>query len=83
MYQVDVDPEAQPEVEGLPRDAALAFQELRVALETSPHTLGRSLRETPTANMRATAFGPDRRGLVYWYVVGDVRRVWVVRVFWI
>lgn len=83
MYRVDIDVEAQPELDALPPDAVAAFLELRTALETSPQTLGRPVRDTPTANMRWVPFGPSELGLVVWYVVERERRVSVVRVIWI
>jgi hypothetical protein len=83
VYRVEIDVEAQPEVDALPPAAAVAFLELRVVLETSPHTIGRPVRNTPTANMRSVAFGAGDRGLALWYTVEAERRVEVVRVAWL
>ncbi len=83
MYRVNIDVEAQPELDALPTEAVPAFLELLTALETSPSTVGEPVRDTPTANMRSLAFGPDGRGLAIWYVVEEERRVEVVRLFWL
>lgn len=80
MYNVDTDPEAQEQINALPREALSAYAEARTFLEVSPWE-GRSYnRRNPDAPMRTVTFGTA--GLITYLILDDQRRVDVLRVLW-
>lgn len=80
MYYVDTDPEAQDQVDALPRAALSAYAEARTFLEVSPWE-GRSYnRRTPDVQMRTITFGTA--GLITYLILEDQQRVDILRVLW-
>ncbi len=81
-YEVRVHPEAQDQVDALPRSGALAFQELITFLQVTPWSGNPANREHPERPMRTASFG-DGAGLATYLVLEQQQLVDVVRVQWI
>lgn len=80
MYDVDFDPPAELQRDGLPVEALTAFMELRATLETAPWN-GLRPANNPTGNMLSMPFGDF--GLVTYVVMEDRRLVYIVRITWL
>lgn len=80
MYSVDTDPDAQKQVDALPRVALESYAEARTFLEVTPWEGQSYNRRNPDAPMRTVMFGGA--GLITYLVLDDQRRVDILRVLW-
>lgn len=81
MYSIDTDPQAQRQVDALPREALTAYTEARALLEVDPWSGDPYHAQNPDAPMRTLPFGAG--GLVTYLILDDERRVDVLRVLWL
>ncbi|MDP9842671.1 hypothetical protein [Streptosporangium lutulentum] len=82
MYRVEHDPEALAQLDALPVEALPFYLELRAALETAPWGFPSASATNPDGPLRSAAFGDHKRGLAFFLILEDQRRVAVVKVLW-
>ena len=83
MYELETDPEAVGDLQGLPASALVPYAEALALLEVTPWSGEAYNRQRPDGNMRVVPFGPSREGLVVYLILEDQRRVAVLRVMWL
>jgi hypothetical protein len=83
VYELEVDPEAAGDVEGLPASALGLFAEVLSLLEIAPWSGQAYNRHRPDGNMRAVPFGANGEGFVVYLILEDQLRVAVLRVIWL
>lgn len=80
MYQLNVHPDAEPQIAHLPDEALGPLAELFALLETAPWS-GRPFGpQNPRANMLTHTFG--EAGLAVYFVLEEQREVHLLRVQW-
>lgn len=79
-YTVEVDPEAQKQIDALPHHAALALAEAVAVLELTPWSGHPIHTRNPKGPVRILPFGTA--GLATYLVLEDQRRVDLLRVVW-
>jgi hypothetical protein len=83
VYDVTTDEQSQPQVDALPADALAPFAEARTALEVAPWSGEPINNSYPDAPVRTLSFGPDHEGLVAYLIIENLRRVDILKVFWL
>lgn len=83
MYELEIDPEAAGDVEGLPASALVPYAEALSLLEVTPWSGQAYNRQRPDGNIRVVPFGPDSEGYVVYLILEDQLRVAVLRVMWL
>jgi len=82
MYSLDIDPEAQEQIDALPREAGLALAEVFAVLELTPWRGTPQNGNNPTGAMRRWYFGPNAAGQVVYLLIERDREVHVIMVQW-
>ncbi len=80
MYTVELDEDAQGQVDSLPSDALAGYTELRKSLETSPWSGQTYDGRRPDAPLRVRTFA--EWGMVAYLILEDQQRVDVLQVIW-
>lgn len=80
-YEVRIQPEAQEQLDALPRSGALAFQELITFMQLTPWAGDSVDKDYPDRPLRTASFG-DGAGLATYLVLEQQQLVDVVRVLW-
>lgn len=83
MYELETDPEAVDDLQGLPASALAPYAEVLSLLEVTPWSGRAYNRQKPDGSMRVVPFGPKGEGLVVYLILEDQRRVAVLRVMWL
>jgi glycerate kinase len=82
VYELETDPEAVGDVQGLPASALAPYAEVLSMVEVAPWSGEAYNRQRPDGNMRVVPFGADGEGFVVYLILEDHRRVVVLRVMW-
>jgi len=83
VYELETDPEAVGDLQGLPGSALIPYAEVLSLLEVAPWSGQAYNRQRPDGNMRIVPFGPNGEGFVVYLILEDQRRVAVLRVKWL
>ncbi|WP_410613703.1 hypothetical protein [Amycolatopsis sp. lyj-109] len=81
-YDIEVYPEVQDQIRGLPKSALHALAEAVSVLELVPGKGDPYHRSNPEGAMRNLAFGPRSEGLITYLIREDQNRVDLLRVLW-
>jgi hypothetical protein len=81
-YDIEVYPDVQDQIRGLPKQALPALAEAISVLELVPGKGDPYHRANPDGAMRNLAFGPHGEGLITYLILEDQNRVDLLRVLW-
>lgn len=83
VYDVTTDEQSQPQIDALPGNALAPFAEVHTMPEVAPWN-GDPINEAyPDAPVRTPSFGPDHEGLLTYLIIEDLRRVDILKVYWL
>ncbi|MFI9385979.1 hypothetical protein [Kutzneria sp. NPDC052558] len=82
MYRLDIYPDAEEQIEALPREALPGLTEVYNVLELTPWNGDPHHKDNPGAAMRRWKFGPGAEGQVIYLILEHQREVHIVMVQW-
>lgn len=83
MYDLVTEVSVQEQVDALPADALASYAELRTVLELDPFGGEPLNKANPSGGVFTLPFGPHGEGIVYYLVMGHLRRVDILAVRWL
>lgn len=83
MYRVKLPESVNEQVAALPPTALAGFAEALVTLELAPWGGDPYDDDFPNGNIRTLAFGPNREGLLMYFIVEHALEVGIIELLWI